>query len=72
MTEHPNATLARTHGRRLPARRPRRRSARNFADDAVWDLPGRSAVAGEYKGPTPSSASWPRPTSCPAALCSSR
>ncbi len=22
-----------------------------FADDAVWDLPGRSAVAGDYKGP---------------------
>ena len=22
-----------------------------FADDAVWDLPGRSAVAGEYIGP---------------------
>lgn len=23
----------------------------HFADNAVWDLPGRSAVAGEYKGP---------------------
>jgi ketosteroid isomerase-like protein len=50
MTEHPNTTLVRrlhdafTSGdlASLPG---------FFADDAVWDLPGRGTLAGEYKGP---------------------
>ena len=50
MNEHPNAALARTmvdafqNGDLATV-------GGCFADDAVWDLPGRSTVAGEYKGP---------------------
>lgn len=50
MSEHPNATLART----LIAaflRGDLAAVASHFADDAVWELPGRGALAGEYKGP---------------------
>lgn len=50
MREHPNATLART----LIAaflRGDLAAVASHFADDAVWELPGRGALAGEYKGP---------------------
>lgn len=49
MSEHPNATLARN----LVAaflRGDLDTVASAFAPDAVWDLPGRSAVAGTYKG----------------------
>jgi ketosteroid isomerase-like protein len=50
MTEHPNLTLVRnlhtafTSGdiAALPG---------FFAADAVWELPGRGTLAGEYKGP---------------------
>lgn len=50
MSEHPNATLART----LIAaflRGDLAAVASHFADDAVWELPGRGVLAGEYKGP---------------------
>ncbi|MDN5859071.1 MAG: nuclear transport factor 2 family protein [Pseudonocardia sp.] len=50
MTEHPNTTLVRrlhtafTSGdiAALPG---------FFAADAIWELPGRGTLAGEYKGP---------------------
>lgn len=50
MNEHPNAALARSlvaafTGGDLAAVKT------YFADDAVWDLPGQSAVAGTYAGP---------------------
>ncbi len=50
MNEHPNATVVRTM---VDAFRRGDLAAVGaaFADDAVWDLPGRSAVAGVYKGP---------------------
>lgn len=50
MTEHPNATVARTMVDAF-TRGDLATVGAAFADDAVWDLPGRSAVAGEYKGP---------------------
>jgi ketosteroid isomerase-like protein len=50
MTEHANATLTRTMVDAF-LRGDLATVASAFADDAVWDLPGRSAVAGDYKGP---------------------
>jgi ketosteroid isomerase-like protein len=50
MNEHPNATLARTMVDAF-TRGDLATVGAAFADDAVWDLPGRSTVAGEYKGP---------------------
>lgn len=50
MTEHANAALARGMVEAF-ARGDLAAVGDNFADDAVWDLPGRSAVAGEFKGP---------------------
>ncbi|MGH6999235.1 MAG: nuclear transport factor 2 family protein [Phenylobacterium sp.] len=49
MNEHPNTTLARTMVDAF-MRGDLATVGAAFADDAVWDLPGRSAVAGEYKG----------------------
>jgi uncharacterized protein len=49
MNEHPHATLARA----LVADFTRGDLGavhRYFADDTVWDLPGRSRVAGTYQG----------------------
>ncbi|MEW6154805.1 MAG: nuclear transport factor 2 family protein [Actinomycetota bacterium] len=49
MNEHPNAVLARmlvdsfTRGDLAAV-------GAHFADDATWDLPGRSRIAGLYKG----------------------
>ena len=65
MPEHPNTTMARgfvdafTRGDLATV-------GAAFAQDAVWDLPGRGTLAGEYRGRTRSSASWRRRTSCPA------
>lgn len=50
MTEHPNAILIRSMVDAF-MRGDLAAVGAAFADDAVWDLPGRSAVAGEYKGP---------------------
>ncbi len=50
MTEHPNTTLARTMVEAF-SRGDLSAVRSAFADDAVWDLPGRGAVAGEYIGP---------------------
>jgi ketosteroid isomerase-like protein len=50
MTEHANATLARNMVNAFQQGDLATVGAA-FADDAVWDLPGRSAVAGDYKGP---------------------
>jgi ketosteroid isomerase-like protein len=50
MTANENVTLARTMVDAFMAGDLATVGAA-FADDAVWDLPGRSAVAGEYKGP---------------------
>lgn len=50
MTTNPNAELARTMVAAFQ-RGDLATVAGHFADDAVWDLPGRSPVAGEYKGP---------------------
>ena len=50
MTEHPNAAVARNMVSAF-MRGDLAAVGANFADDAVWDLPGRSAVAGAYKGP---------------------
>lgn len=49
MTEHPNTTLARSLVEAF-ARGDLATVGACFAEDAVWDLPGRSTVAGEYKG----------------------
>ena len=50
MHEHPNATVAR---KMVTAFRQGDLATvgATFADDAVWDLPGRSVVAGRYHGP---------------------
>lgn len=50
MTENSNATLARNMVEAF-MKGDLATVGAAFADDAVWDLPGRSAVAGEYKGP---------------------
>lgn len=50
MDEHPNAALARSLVDAF-TRGDLATVATYFADDAVWDLPGRSAVAGSYEGP---------------------
>lgn len=50
MTEHPNATLVRAmHAAFLAG--DLTAVAGFFAGDAVWELPGRGVLAGEYKGP---------------------
>ncbi len=50
MTEHPNTTIARAMVAAFQ-RGDLATVATAFADDALWDLPGRSGVAGDYKGP---------------------
>ena len=50
MTEHPNAQLA-TALVDAFSRGDLDTVAGVFASDAVWELPGRSAVAGTYRGP---------------------
>lgn len=49
MTAQPNAALARSLVAAF-SRGDLEAVGACFADDAVWDLPGRSAVAGTYKG----------------------
>ena len=50
MTEHPNTALVRSMVDAF-MRGDLAAVGAAFADDAVWELPGRSAVAGEYRGP---------------------
>jgi ketosteroid isomerase-like protein len=38
-----------------------------MTEDIVWHLPGHSALAGDYEGPTPSSHSSAGPWSSPVA-----
>jgi len=40
----------------------------SFAPDAVWELPSRGRLAGEYRGPEAITVSWRRPSSSLAAL----
>ena len=49
MNEHPNATLARTLVDDF-TRGDHAAVGTHFADTATWDLPGRSRIAGQYKG----------------------
>lgn len=49
MNEHTNAALARSLVEDF-TRGDLAAVGTHFADDAVWDLPGRSRVAGHYKG----------------------
>ena len=49
MTEHPNTAFVRSMVDAF-MRGDLAAVGAAFADDAVWELPGRSAVAGEYKG----------------------
>ncbi len=50
MSEHPNATLVRRMHAAFLAGDLATVGA-SFAPDAVWELPGRGTLAGEYKGP---------------------
>jgi ketosteroid isomerase-like protein len=50
MSEHPNTTLARSLVADF-SRGDLAAVSAYFADEAGWDLPGRSAVAGRYEGP---------------------
>jgi ketosteroid isomerase-like protein len=50
MTDHPNATFTRTMVEAF-GRGDLASVGAAFADDARWDLPGRSSIAGEYCGP---------------------
>ena len=50
MNEHPNATVARTMVTAF-SQGDLATVGATFADDAVWDLPGRSVIAGRYQGP---------------------
>ncbi len=49
MNDHPNAVLARTLVDDF-TRGDLAAVGTHFADDATWDLPGRSRIASEYKG----------------------